>query len=152
MDITNAAPQLLSIAKNLREIISRKCSESGMTVAEWDVLFVLAADPESAAEGMPPIEISKRTLFARGSMREPLKSLEEKGIVKRENVRYGRRVIIKVTPAGQRKIDAILEGLGVDEQFQGIFGRHSKDGAGAFLKLWKFRSDQVLEKMGPRYR
>ncbi len=75
-------------------------AERGFTEQQWRVLRVLE-------EGGPldPTEIAERCVIMTPSMTRILKTLEDDGLVKRENhPGDGRRVLISLTPSGELAI------------------------------------------------
>ncbi len=124
----------------LRPRFIEACAQGGMTYAQYTALTVLRHRP-----GITSSELARRSFVRAQSMAATVDPLLESGFVRREqDPAHARRMLLFLTPQGERKIDELspsidsleellLGDLDAEErkQFAGFLRRcrHAMDGA-----------------------
>ncbi|HYI11131.1 MAG TPA: MarR family transcriptional regulator [Thermoanaerobaculia bacterium] len=99
---TEAAVALMRTAHLLRRRVEEVVSAEGITSQQYNVLRIL----RGARAPLPTMEIAERMIEPACGITRLIATLEEKGLVKREQWAGDRRqVLCQVTPAGLRILD-----------------------------------------------
>lgn len=120
-DLRRSLPIMLlrareSLMKQFRPMLIRH----GITEQQWRVLRALGG-----SRPLDATELCERAVLLAPSLTRILRSLEERGFVRRgKDARDGRRALIALAPAGQRLIDEVTpESLAIYNRIEAAYGR-----------------------------
>jgi homoprotocatechuate degradation regulator HpaR len=114
-----------AVMSHLRPILAAH----DVTEQQWRVIRVLAEHGTSDAT-----EVAEKAFILAPSLTRMIRSLEDRGLITRhKDAADGRRVLLKLTPAGRAVIDAVVPDA--QRVYDAIYGRFGADRVEQLLDL-----------------
>jgi DNA-binding MarR family transcriptional regulator len=99
--------RVIVLAQHLERSVNEALAAHGLTLGQFDILATLRRHPDGR---LTPTQLLRSVVLSSGGMTNRLDRLEEAGWIRREADPADRRgVVVTLTPAGLKRIDAATE-------------------------------------------
>ena len=99
--------RVIVLAQHLERSVNEALATHGLTLGQFDILATLR---RQSGSGLTPTQLMRSVMLSSGGMTNRLDRLEEAGWIRRESDPEDRRgVVVALTPAGRKLIDAATE-------------------------------------------
>ena len=99
--------RVIVLAQHLERSVNEALAAHGLTLGQFDILATLRRNPDGR---LTPTQLLRSVVLSSGGMTNRLDRLEQAGWIRREADPEDRRgVVVALTPAGRKLIDAATE-------------------------------------------
>jgi DNA-binding MarR family transcriptional regulator len=99
--------RVIVLAQYLERSVNEALARHGLTLGQFDILATLRRRPD---DRLTPTQLMQSVMLSSGGMTNRLDRLEEAGWIRRQADPVDRRgVVVELTPAGRKLIDAATE-------------------------------------------